>query len=138
VVIDDKDAMRDLICIILKKRGYEIYASSDPLVCPVYLDCECPCPDEHVCTHILITDINMPNMTGLEFIKHQKSSGCKVQNIALISGSWTDENIEHAKSLDCHVFKKPFEIDEIGKWLDECEKKIDPNIKLSDIPIRVY
>jgi hypothetical protein len=75
-------------------------------------------------------------MTGFEFIEHLKSSGCKVQNIAVISGRCTDENLEYAKSLDCHMFKKPFNFDEIGKWLDECEKRIDPNSKLSDLPIR--
>jgi len=116
VVIDDEDVIRDLIYDILKKRGYEVYVSSDPLCCPIYLDCECPCPDEHYCTNIIITDINMVNMTGLEFIKHQKSHGCKVQNIAVMSGCWTDEDIEQAKSLDCHMFKKPFNIDEIEKW----------------------
>lgn len=30
VIIDDEDAIRDLICEILEMRGYEIYASSDP------------------------------------------------------------------------------------------------------------
>jgi CheY-like chemotaxis protein len=136
VVIEDEDTIRDLICGILKKRGYEVHASSEPLCCPIYLNCECPCPVEHFCTNIIITDLHMPNMTGLEFIEHQKSNGCKVQNIAVMSGSWTDEEIEQAKGLDCHMFKKPFNIDEIEKWLNECEKKIDPNSKRSDLPIR--
>ncbi len=79
----------------------------------------------------------MPNMTGLEFIEHQKSMGCKVQNVAVMSGRWTGEELEHAKRLGCHMFKKPFKIDEIEKWLDECEKKLDNNGKLSDMPGRV-
>ncbi len=138
VVIDDEEAIRDLISDILEMRGYEVHASSEPLLCPIYLaDCECPCPSEHFCAHIIITDIYMPNMTGFEFIEHLKSSGCKVQNIAVMSGNWTDVEIKHAKSLDCHMFQKPFKIDEIEKWLNECEKKLDHNGKLSDIPRRV-
>ncbi|MGR3301974.1 MAG: response regulator [Candidatus Scalindua sp.] len=137
IVLDDDHVMRNLICGILKNRGYEAHASSDPLSCPVYLDSECPCPVEHICTSIIITDINMPNMTGFEFIEHQKSMGCKVQNIAVMSGRWTNEDLEHAKRLGCHMFKKPFKIDEIEKWLDECEKKLDHNGKLSDMPGRV-
>ena len=136
VVIDDEDVIRDLIFYIMKKRVYEVYTSSEPLFCPIYLDCECPCPSECFCTNIIITDNKMPNITGLEFIEHLKSSGCKVQNIAVISGRCTDENLEYAKRLGCHMFKKPFNFDEIGKWLDECEKRIDPNSKLSDLPIR--
>jgi CheY-like chemotaxis protein len=134
IVLDDDYVMRTLIYDILKNRGYEAYASSEPFFCPVYLDSECPCPVEHLCATIIITDINMPNMTGLEFIEHQKKNGCKIQNIATMSGIWTDEEIEHAKRLGCHIFKKPFEIDEIEKWLDGCEKKLDPNSKLSDLP----
>jgi len=136
VVIDDEDSIRDLFYDILKERGYEVYTSSEPLVCPVYLNFGCPCPGEHFCADIIITDLHMPNMTGSEFIEHQKNSGCKVQNIAVMSGSWTDEEIEHAKSLDCHIIKKPFNIGEIKKWLNECEKKIDHNRKLSNLPIR--
>ena len=137
VVIDDEEAIRDLISDILEMRGYEVHASSEPLLCPIYLaDCECPCPSEHFCAHIIITDIYMPNMTGFEFIEHLKNSGCKVQNIAVMSGRCTDENLEYTKRLGCHMFKKPFDFDEIKKWLDECEKRIDPNRKLSDLPIR--
>ncbi|ODS31231.1 MAG: two-component response regulator [Candidatus Scalindua rubra] len=137
VVLDDEDVIRDLIYDILKKRGYEVYAFSEPFFCPTYLDSECPCPVEHICTTIIITDINMPNMTGLEFIEHQKGKGCKVQNVAVMSGSWTGDEIEHAKSLGCYMFNKPFKVDEIEKWLDECEKELDRNSKLSDIPRRV-
>ncbi len=137
IVLDDDYEMRTLIYDILKNRGYEVYGSSEPFFCPIYLDSECPCSVEHTCTTIIITDINMPNMTGLEFIEHQKRNGCKVQNVATMSGRWTDEEIEHAKRLGCHIFKKPFEIDEIERWLDDCEKKLDPNSKLSDLPRRV-
>jgi len=65
VVIDDEDVIRDLIYDILKNWGYKAHASSEPLFCSVYLDRECPCPVEHFCTTIVITDIDMPNITGL-------------------------------------------------------------------------
>ncbi len=65
IVLDDDQVIRDLIYDILKNRGYEAHASSEPLCCFVYLDSECPCPVEHFCTTIVITDIDMPNMTGL-------------------------------------------------------------------------
>lgn len=136
MVIDDDHVMRDLICDILENRGYEAHASSDPLSSPVYLDSECPCPIEHICTTIIITDINMPYMTGFEFLEHQNSMGCKVQNVAVMSGRWTNEDIEHIERLGGQMFKKPFKIDELEKWLDECEKKLDHNSKLSDMPGR--
>ncbi len=133
IVLEDNDLLRTLIYDILKDRGYEVYASSEPFLSPVYRDCECPCPEEHICTTITITDIDMPNMTGFEFIEHQKSKGCKIQNIAIMSGRWTNENIKHAKRLGCYMFEKPFKIGEVEKWLDECEKELDHNSKLTDM-----
>ncbi len=133
IVLEDNDSLRTLTRDILKDRGYEVYAFSEPFLRPVYRDSERPYTEEHTCSTIIITDIDMPNMTGFEFIEHQKSKGCKFQSIAIMSGRWTNENIKHAKRLGCHMFKKPFKIDELEKWLDECEKELDHNSKLTDM-----
>ncbi len=133
IVLDDDDAINALVSNILRKRGYEVYASSEPFLSQVYMGSGCSCSVGHTCTDIIITDNNMPNMSGLEFLERQKRMGCKVQNTAVMSGSWTKEEIEHAKKLGCHVFNKPFKIDEIKKWLNECEKELDHKNKLSDV-----
>jgi CheY-like chemotaxis protein len=133
VVLEDNDMLRTLTYNILKNRGYEVYAYSEPFLSPLYRNSERPCPEENICPNIIITDIDMPNMTGFEFIEHQKSKGCKIHNIAIMSGRWTNENIKHAKRLGCHIFKKPFKIDEVEKWLDECEKELGRNSKLKDM-----
>lgn len=135
IVIEDDYALRTVISNILKDRGYEVFDSSNPSLCPIYLDSKCLCVDEHICASIIITDINMPYMRGLEFIDHQRGNGCKVPNIAVMSGSWTDEELEHAKRIGCHTFNKPFKINEIKKWLDACESKLYTKNKLSDLHI---
>jgi Response regulator containing CheY-like receiver, AAA-type ATPase, and DNA-binding domains len=137
IVLDDEYAMRTLIGEILEERGYDVHVSSEPFSSPIFLESKCDCPVDTPCANILITDINMPNMTGLEFIKHQKKKGCKIQNIAVMSAGWTAEDVEHAKRLGCHTFKKPFDFDEIDKWLDSCERKSGPNDKLSDLRVPV-
>jgi CheY-like chemotaxis protein len=133
IVLEDNELLRTLTYDILKDRGYEVYAYSEPFLSPLYRNSERPCPEENICPNIIITDIDMPNMNGFEFIEHQKSKGCKIQNIAIMSGRWTNENIKHAKRLGCHIFKKPFKIDEVEKWLDECEKELGRNSKLKDM-----
>lgn len=134
VVLDDEYAIRTLICDILKERGYEVHVSSEPFFSPIFLESKCSCPVEIPCANVIITDINMPDMTGLEFIEHQKINGCKVQNIAVMSGRWTEEELQHAKSLGCRTFKKPFRIDELKTWLDSCEKTLDSDNRLSGLP----
>ncbi len=90
---------------VLSEMGYEVLGSSAPFSCPVFLDSKCSCPVDTPCTNIIITDINMPDMTGIEFIENQKIKGCRVQNIAVMSGRWTEEGRQRAKRLGCHILK---------------------------------
>jgi len=136
VVLDADYEVITKVGDILENRGYEIDVSHEPLFCPIYLDSKCPCPIETFCATIIIADISMPSIVyALEFIETLKGNGCKVPNIATMSERWTEAKLEHAKSLGCHIFKKPLKIDEIERWLDDCEKKLDPNSKLSDLPL---
>jgi hypothetical protein len=50
-----------------------------------------------------------------------------------MSGGWTLEEIRQAKKLGVHVFKKPFKIEEIYRWLEDCQKQIAPGGKLTDL-----
>lgn len=136
IVISSDQSLRFAILSILKRRGYEVYDAAEPYSCPIFLDCECPCPMEYACTNIIITDIILPKMTGLEFIKSQRGKGCKVQNIGVMSTVWQEADLVKFEKLGCKIFTKPFKMDELTQWLDECEKRIEPNFKLSKLPGR--
>jgi len=131
-VFEDDDNVRDLITTILEKRGYEVNAFSEPDTCPLYLDHDCPCPLGHECGDIIVTDINMPKINGLDFIENQLNHGCKVNNFAVMSGTWTDKHADRAKSLGLYMFKKPFDVKDFNNWLDDCEKRLNPKRKLAD------
>ena len=133
---DDDENVLFQISSILIERGYEVLHFPEPLFCPVYLNNECQCTMEYMCGDIFIIDINMSNVTGLDFIEKLIWNGCKAiaQNKALIiSDAWTNDELKHAKILDSHIIFKPFTNNEIIEWLDKCEKRIDPNRKLVDI-----
>jgi len=132
LVFDDNRAIRSLISSVLQERGYEVHAFSEPGACPVFLDRVCPCPVGYTCADIIITDINMPNVTGLEFIENQIKHGCQVSNFAAMSGSWSESEVTRATELGCKIFKKPFDFNEIISWLNHCEKNIDPSRRLWD------
>ena len=133
-ILDDDEKIRSLLSIILESRGYTVLTFPDPTYFTLYSGTECSCPPGQVCGDILITDNNMPNMKGLEFIQNRIQSGCRgiVQNTAVMSGTWTALDIAYAKSLGCRIFEKPFMIEEIHRWLDECEKRMNPARKLID------
>ena len=131
-VFEDDDIIRSLLWEILDRRGYEVFTFPDPGSCPLHLASGCLCPVEEACGDIIISDLRMPNMSGLEFVQNQMKKGCKLKNVALISGAWSDTDLQSARRLGCQPFQKPFKIDEINTWLDECERKINPKRILSD------
>ena len=135
IIIDDDDQIREAVKLICLERGYEVHTFSQPLLCPIYLEHDCQCPQEYACGDILISDINMPRVSGLDFIENQVRGGCKgnVRNKALMSGTWNDDQLKRAENLNCKIFHKPVSYHELTAWFDECEQRINPNRKLTEI-----
>jgi CheY-like chemotaxis protein len=132
-VFEDNETLRSMICTLLESRGYEVRPFSDPSLCPMYLDRNCPCPHSDACADAIITDVNMPNVTGLELLENLNQNGCKVKCRAVMSGGWTDKDLDEARRLGCRIFEKPFRLDEILEWLNDCEKAIDSKRKLTEL-----
>lgn len=132
IVFEDDDSVRKLLINILERREYEVVSAQSPAICPVYEDLTTLCPHEFACGDFLITDNHMPLMNGLEFVKLQSQRGCKgvVNNKAIASALWENDDIDVAEQLGCKVFDKPFDISKINKWLDEQEKKVPSDRKL--------
>ena len=96
LVFDDNDLIRSFVQQIMEQRGYEVFSFSDPAFCPLYPQSGCQCPSGHTCGDILISDVNMVMVGGLDFLGGQITKGCKVQNLALMSGSWSASELELA------------------------------------------
>jgi CheY-like chemotaxis protein len=132
LIFDDDALILALLKEVLERRGYEVFTFSEPGVCPLYKNAEGICTGDHQCADIILSDIRMPNVSGIDLIEKLDKSGCKVKHRALISGSWTPSELAQAKELNCKMFDKPFKIEQLENWLDECEKSIDPNRILSN------
>ena len=132
IVLEDDRTLKELLSEILYLRGYDIHAFDTPAICPLQLTSECRCNEKERCADIILSDINMPLITGLEFIRNQKDKGCKIPYTALISGEWSAERRSEAEKLGCKTFPKPYSLKEINDWLDDVEKNIDLSIELRD------
>ncbi len=128
MVFDDDPVVCTLLCRLLTRRGYEATSFSDPVFCPcpVIADASCSRPVDQPCAYIIVSDIQMPEIDGLDFVESQLKKGCKCKHIALISGAWSEENVTRAKQLPVKTIAKPFRADEINAWLDEVEKSLIP------------
>ena len=131
-VFDDDSAIRGVLSHILKRREHEVYAFPTPAKCPHHESPECPCPHEEWCVDFIITDIQMPEVSGLDFVKEQKQRNCKCQNYAIMSGAWTDEQMSLAHELGCLILEKPVDMKLLVAWLEGAENQIDPERKFSN------
>ena len=132
LIFEDNNFLRCALKDLLYELGYEVFTFQDPVASPLYGKSYCDCPTGKTCADIIISDVNMPFVSGLDFIKSQVHKGCKVKNRALMSGDWTDSALQCALDLGCRIFHKPFHIKEIVQWINNCQKRIDPLRELSD------
>lgn len=122
VIIDDDPSVRALLATTLHRRGYEVVVYHNPKECPLYSFDTCPCQADKPCPSIIISDFDMPNVNGVEFIEILRKRGCKCPNIALVSGSiFSGEELERASKLKIKFFAKPFHRSQINEWLDQIE-----------------
>jgi CheY-like chemotaxis protein len=79
---------------------------------------------------ILITDIYMPVVNGLDLLERQARQGCTldIRNNAVISGELDEPSRERLEKLGCTFFMKPFTLDALTTWLAECEARLALNL----------
>lgn len=130
ILLEDSKAILTLLKEFFSDRGYEIFAFSNPSICPLQLIPECRCAENQTCTDVIVSDLKMPNMTGLRFIRNQRQKHCKCKYVAMISADWTEEDLALAQQLGCKTFTKPLFFDDLEEWLDSVEYSIDPKREL--------
>ena len=127
IVYEDNPEIAELLSQFLEGKGYDVISFQDPTFCPTYSDMKSECIHTKPCTDVIISDYNMPKVTGVEFLKTQKELGCKVpfENKAIITGAvLNQETKDLIDSLGCKLFKKPFKLAEILAWLETCAERI--------------
>lgn len=132
LIFEDNDLLRSTLNDILASYGYEVYDFSNPGLCPQYLSSNHCCLLDDACSDIILSDVNMPVETGLEFIRNRLNFGCKIKFRALMSAEWTESDLQYAEKIGCKVFQKPFDLEELLEWLENCQKQTDQNRVLSD------
>jgi len=80
--------------------------------------------DENDNIDVLITDVYMPTMNGLELINYVRNDLQKTIPIIVISRVNVKENINEALSLQADVYMtKPFNLDELSRTVNQLLNK---------------
>lgn len=124
MIFDDEDLFRHVLWMFFDQRNYEVITFPYPNLCPLHVGLECPCPLGTSCSDIIISDVNMLGMNGIDFIEKLIEKGCKQKHFALMSGAFTDADRERASRLGCVVFEKPINMEALTAWVEAVEKSI--------------
>ncbi len=132
IFFEDDPNIRKMMELLAESNGCEIITYEDPSKCPLHKSHNCQCGENEMCADIMITDIDMPHVSGIDFIEDQINKGCRAKNFGVLSGVWTDENIERAKKLGCTVFQKPSFLYVISEWIETCLQRDKRHLNLSN------
>lgn len=127
LVIDDEVEIVNSLSSLLKKRGYEVWGATHPISA---LNCL-----RKECVDIVLTDLRMPGIDGLEMIEriHDLCPNSKI--ILMTAYSSIPNAVEAMKKGASEYIPKPFELEDLEKKLQELtikNKRLANSIKASD------
>lgn len=105
LVVDDEKSMRDFLEILLTKNGYKVKVASSGTDAIQLI--------EGADYDLVISDIRMPEMSGLELLRRIKSVQPETIVIMITAYASTQQAVEAMKQGAYDYVTKPFKVDEI-------------------------
>jgi CheY-like chemotaxis protein len=106
LLIDDEESVRRVFKAALEQAGYHVLTAEDGKHGLRLL--------EHQSVDLILVDIFMPEMDGLELIPVVRKTRPAIKIIAISGGSERMNQLDIAKHLGAHdTLKKPFSIQEL-------------------------
>ncbi len=105
LIVDDESSMRDVLQIMLKRSGYAVTVASDGVEALGQVQKEI--------YDLVITDLRMPKVDGLEVLKSVKSSSPDTVVLVVTAFASADSAVEAMKHGAYDYLTKPFQVDEV-------------------------
>lgn len=105
LVVDDEESIREFLDIMLRKEGYDVTCVEDGLKAQEIL--------KKKTFDMIISDLQMPNVTGIELLKHVKENFPELLFMLITAFGTTESAVEAMKMGAYDYLTKPFKIDEV-------------------------
>lgn len=117
LVVDDERSMREMLCILLEREGYEaVEAGSADKALQLF---------ESSVFDLVISDIQMPGMNGIDLLAHIKKLSPDVPVLMITAFATAEQAVDAIKLGAFHYFTKPFNNDEIRALIRNALEKRD-------------
>ncbi len=106
LIVEDNQDFRDLLALMLKGQGYEVYTADNGEEGIRLVDANCP--------DLIITDINMPRMDGIEMVRVlRRKPECNKVPILVVS-AYGSGSLKEAMSAGAdQAVRKPLDYDRL-------------------------
>ncbi len=105
LVVDDEESIREFLEIMLKKEGFEVSLAEDGARAKEMI--------QKKSFDMVISDLQMPNMNGIELLKFVKDSAPDTVFMMITAFGTTETAVEAMKMGAYDYITKPFKIDEV-------------------------
>jgi two-component system response regulator PilR (NtrC family) len=105
LVVDDEPSLREVLSIMLKRGGYAVTSASDGEEALEHLQKDI--------FDLVITDLRMPKMSGMEVLKAVKSAAPETVVLVITAFATADSAVEAMKHGAYDYLTKPFQVDEV-------------------------
>lgn len=105
LVVDDEQSLREVLSIMLKRSGYAVTIAADGEEAIEHLNKEI--------FDLVITDLRMPKVDGMEVLKAVKSASPETVVLVITAFATADSAVEAMKQGAYDYLTKPFQVDEV-------------------------
>ena len=106
LVVEDHPDSRDLLALYLRMQGYTVYTAEDGREGLRLIQLDCP--------HLIITDLSMPHLDGVEMIRHvRQMPECRVTPIIVMTAYGHDEGSAAVSAGADLTVAKPIEYESL-------------------------
>ncbi len=121
LIVDDEKSMREFLKILLVKEGYKVITARDG---DQALELMQNSPAD-----LVISDIRMPGISGLELLARIKDNDEDVPVIMITAFASPNDAVQAMKSGAYDYISKPFNVDEIKSVIHAATKRNDISVK---------
>lgn len=133
LIFDDEAIILKLLEHCFVKLGFEVFSYQTPVVCPFNKNSNGGCESLSACADLMLSDFQMPRMTGIELFQLQEQRGCKLgrKMKAIMSGHSDVGLLTRCEDLGYRFIEKPFACSDLSHWAGGREKDFDLTSQLS-------